>query len=50
MSEPSSLYPDVDEQLWERYLNECRISNTIPTMSDYSVFLSDLEMDVNDCE
>ncbi len=40
MSEP---YPEVNEKLWEDYLSECRAADVRPTMSDYGVFLQDID-------
>ena len=46
----SEMTYDVDEKLWEQYLQECRAANEAgmeshPSLSDYSVWLSDNDMD-----
>lgn len=45
MSEPMQA---VDEVLWEQYLSECRATETRPTLSDYSVYLSDRDEPTED--
>lgn len=42
MSEPTV---DLNYSYWEMYLRECAALEVKPSVSDYSVWLSDLEMD-----
>lgn len=40
-----SVDTDLDYSLWEMYLQECRALEIRPSMSDYSVFLQELNLD-----
>lgn len=35
---------------WGRYLRECVATGTQPDVSDYSVWLDEQEIEVDDCE
>lgn len=42
MSQP---IPEIDERLYEMYVQECRTTATKPSLSDYSVWLSEQDLD-----
>lgn len=41
----SQVEQDLDYSLWTMYLKECRVKGVKPSMSDYSIFLQEADMD-----
>lgn len=41
----SNPIPEIDERLYEMYVQECRATGTRPSLSDYDVWLQDQDLD-----
>lgn len=41
---------EPDEQLWDYYLKECRTTNTQPNLSDFKVWVTEQDYDLNETE
>lgn len=44
------MIKEIDERYWEAYLLECRAMDVKPSLSDYVVFLDEMDKDTEDWE